>query len=148
MRRAATRAFIGEHQNISNKNATLRKINSNHRLPSNYTEHAEIYSNDTKPSLWRKPLGQIGPVIKLKVSLLKESTDGSLMEYVLGADGPNKRRKRGKLSFEIVQFCSKSSAKKNSQQTKNKSTNRTRFSNQRNEILWLDRNKVKIDLGF
>ena len=79
MRRAATRAFIGEHQNISNKNATLRKINSNHRLPSNYTEHTEIYSNDTKPSLWRKPLGQIGPVIKLKVS--KESTDGSLMDH-------------------------------------------------------------------
>ena len=67
MRRAATRAFIGEHQNISNKNATLRKINSNNRLPSNYTEHIEVYSNDTKPSLWRKPLGQIGPVIKLKV---------------------------------------------------------------------------------
>ena len=68
MRRAATRAFIGEHQNISNKNATLRKINSNNRLPSNYTEHTEVYSHDTKPSLWRKPLGQIGPVIKLKVT--------------------------------------------------------------------------------
>ena len=67
LRRAATRAFIGEHQNISNKNATLRKINSNNRLPSNYTEQIEVYSNDTKPSLWRKPLGQIGPVIKLKV---------------------------------------------------------------------------------
>ena len=79
MRRAATRAFIGEHQNISNKNATLRKINSNHRLPSNYTEQTEIYSNDTKPSLWRKPLGQIGPVIKLKVS--KESENGSLMVH-------------------------------------------------------------------
>ena len=49
------------------------------------------------------------------------------MEYILGADGPNKRRKRGKLSFEIVQFCPKSSAKKNSQQTKNKSSHRTRF---------------------
>ena len=121
MRRAATRAFIGEHQNISNKNATLRKINSNARLPSNYTEHTEVYSNDTKPSLWRKPLGQIGPIIKLKVryrqtdrlgilglgcSLLKSLNlvieSSAKYKNVSGADGPYKRRKRRKLSFKII----------------------------------------------
>ena len=127
LRRAATRAFIGEHQNISNKNATLRKINSNNRLPSNYTEHTEVFSNDTKPSLWRKPLGQIGPIVKLKVR--QESTDSPVIEHILGADGPNKGRKGGKLPFEIVKFRSKSSAKKNSHKTKNKSPNRTRFTN-------------------
>ena len=124
LRRAATRAFIGEHQNISNKNATLRKINSNNRLPSNYTEHAEIYSHDTKPSLWRKPLGQIGPVIRLKVG---QGSADQAIKNILGTDGPNQRRKRGKLSFEIVQFCSKSPEKKNSHETKNKATHRTRY---------------------
>ena len=52
-----------------------------------------------------------------------------LNEHILGTDGSYKGRKGGKLPFEIVKFRSKSPAKKNSHKTKNKSPNRTRFTN-------------------